>query len=65
MGTRGQLLASLAVTVAAAAVLAQGRSEPLELAVGALLVVALAVFARAAIRGASDAGRGRSTADRR
>ena len=65
MGMPRQLLASLAVAVGAAAILASTRAELLALAVGALLVLALGVFARAAIRLASEAGRGRSTADRR
>ena len=65
MGMPRQLLASLAVAAGAAVILASARAESLDLGVGALLVLALGVFARAAIRLASEAGRGRSTADRR
>jgi hypothetical protein len=65
MGMPRQLVGSLAVAVGAAAILASAHAESLDLAAGALLVVALGVFARAAIRLASEAGRGGSTVNRR
>ncbi|HEX6460480.1 MAG TPA: hypothetical protein VF032_16290 [Thermoleophilaceae bacterium] len=65
MGMPRQLLASLAVAVGAAVILASARTESLAVPVGVLLVVALGVFARAAIRLASEGDRSRSSADRR
>ena len=64
MGMPRQLVASLVTAVGAAVVCATVGNGAADLGGGVLLVVALAVFARAAIQLASDAGRGRSARNR-
>jgi hypothetical protein len=59
MSTWAKLCAALAGTAGSAAVLATVRSGLLDAADGVVLVISLAVLARAAIRLASDPSRSR------
>jgi hypothetical protein len=54
MGRLGQLVGSAAVAVGAVLVLAEVRNGFLDVADGALLIAALAIFARTLIRIASE-----------
>lgn len=58
MSTRGTLIGSIAATGASVAVLATVRDGAVDAADGVVLVAALAVLARTAIRLASDPERG-------